>query len=169
MRRVFHWKCTWACIARSLHFGHVMNLSRSSSSNESTFHGAFFVACDRLIIKVSGRFTFSLDLEVLARVQVTVPTTVSTRSIPTQKRKKRTRHYVQQLNRDPTASRADQTTNFSADLVVRSNRSDASELGMIECARNPLSPFLSHILIYIKCARRHLRIQLCSPSTTTSR
>ena len=33
---------------------------------------------------------------------------------------------------------------------------------MLECARKPLSTFLSHILIPTKCARRQLRIQLCS-------
>ena len=44
---------------------------------------------------------------------------------------------------------------------------NASKLVMLECARKPLSTFLSHILIPSKCARRQLRIQLCSLFKTT--
>ena len=58
--------------------------------------------------------------------------------------KKRTRHHVQQLNRDPTHVAGGSTINFLADLVVMSSRTDASDLGMLECARNPLGTFLSH-------------------------
>ena len=59
--------------------------------------------------------------------------------------------------------------NFLADLVVGSGTAEASDLGMLECARNPLSKFLSHTSITSNVRAKQFRMQLCLLSSTTSR